>query len=31
VRTITRSGFAEVVEDEIRRHCEAVLAERGRL
>jgi proteasome beta subunit len=30
VRTITRSGFAEVAEDEIRRHCETILAERGR-
>jgi proteasome beta subunit len=29
VRTITRSGFAEIAEDEVRRHCEAVLAERG--
>jgi len=31
VKTITRSGFAEVPEDEIRRHCEAVLNDRGRL
>jgi len=30
VRTITRSGFAEVSEDEIRRYCEAILSERGR-
>ncbi|HET8576339.1 MAG TPA: proteasome subunit beta [Methylomirabilota bacterium] len=31
VKTITRSGFAEVPEDEIRRHCEAVLNDRNRL
>ncbi len=31
VKTITRSGFAEVPEDEIRRHCEAILNDRGRL
>src|SRR5207247_4393431 len=30
VRTITRSGFGEVPDDEIRRYCEAILAERGR-
>jgi proteasome beta subunit len=30
VRIITRSGFAEVPEDEIRRYCEAILSERGR-
>ena len=30
VRIITRSGFAEVAEDEIRRYCEAILSERGR-
>jgi proteasome beta subunit len=30
VRTITRSGFGEVADDEIRRYCEAILAERGR-
>jgi proteasome beta subunit len=28
VKTITRSGFGEVAEDEIRRVCEAILAER---
>ncbi|MBI4590417.1 MAG: proteasome subunit beta [Candidatus Rokubacteria bacterium] len=32
VKTITRSGFGEVPEDEVRRACEALLAERkGRL
>src|SRR5574339_468049 len=31
VKTITRSGFADVPEDEIRRHCEAVLTDRNRL
>jgi proteasome beta subunit len=31
VKTITRSGFAEVVDDEVRRHCEAVLNDRNRL
>ena len=31
VRTITRSGFGEVPDDEVRRNCEAILAERGRL
>ena len=31
VKTITRSGFGEAAEDEIRRHCEAVLNDRGRL
>ena len=31
VKTITRSGFADVAEDEIRRHCEAILNDRGRL
>src|SRR5512145_2494726 len=31
VKTITRSGFAEAPEDEIRRHCEAVLTDRSRL
>ncbi len=30
VKTITRSGFGEVLEDEVRRVCEAVLAERKR-
>ena len=28
VKTITRSGFAELPEDEVRRGCEALLAER---
>ena len=31
VKTITRSGFGEAAEEEIRRHCEAVLNDRGRL
>jgi proteasome beta subunit len=31
VRIITRSGFGEVLDDEVRRNCEAILAERGRL
>jgi proteasome beta subunit len=30
VKTITRSGFADVPEEEIRRHCESVISERGR-
>ena len=28
VKTITRSGFGEVPDDEVRRVCEAILAER---
>ena len=31
VKTITRSGCADVGEDEIRRHCEAILNDRERL
>ena len=31
VKTITRSGFADVADDEIRRHCEAILNDRNRL
>jgi proteasome beta subunit len=31
VKTITRSGFGDVADDEIRRFCEAILNERGRL
>jgi len=31
VRIITRSGFGEVPDDEVRRNCEAILAERDRL
>ena len=31
VTTITRSGLSQVPEDEIRRHCEAILGDRGRL
>ncbi|MDP3766424.1 MAG: proteasome subunit beta [Dehalococcoidia bacterium] len=30
VKTISRSGFGEVPEDEIRRVCEAILADRAR-
>ncbi len=30
VKTITRSGFGEVSDEEIRRYCESILAERGR-
>jgi proteasome beta subunit len=30
VKTITRSGITDLADDEIRRHCEAVFAERGR-
>jgi proteasome beta subunit len=30
VKTITRSGFGEVSEDEVKRVCEAILAERAR-
>ena len=28
VKTITRSGFADVPEDEVRRVCEAIARER---
>jgi proteasome beta subunit len=31
VKTITRSGFGDVAEDEIRRVCEAILAERTKI
>jgi proteasome beta subunit len=31
VKTITRSGFGEVGDDEVRRVCEAILADRTRL
>jgi proteasome beta subunit len=31
VKTITRSGFSDAGEDEIRRHCEAILNDRERL
>jgi proteasome beta subunit len=31
VKTITRSGYSDVPDDEIRRHCEAVMGDRGRL
>ena len=30
VKTITRSGFGDVADDEIRRVCEAIVAERTR-
>jgi proteasome beta subunit len=30
VRTVTRSGFTEVPEEEVRRHCEAILSDRAR-
>jgi proteasome beta subunit len=31
VKTITRSGITDVGDEEVRRHCEAVLTDRGRL
>ena len=31
VKTITRSGFSDAGEDEIRRHCEVILHDRERL
>jgi proteasome beta subunit len=31
VKLITRSGFVDLPDEEIRRHCEAVLNDRGRL
>jgi len=31
VKIITRSGFSDLADDEIRRHCEAVINDRGRL
>jgi len=30
VKTITRSGFGDVPDEEVRRLCEAILAERSR-
>ncbi len=30
-KSITRSGFFDVPDEEIRRHCEAILSDRGRL
>ena len=30
VKIITRSGFSDAPEDEIRRHCEAILGDRSR-
>ena len=31
LKIITRSGFSDVPDDEIRRHCEAIVNDRGRL
>jgi proteasome beta subunit len=31
VKTITRSGFSDVPDEEIRRNCEAILGDRERL
>ena len=31
LKIITRSGFSDVPEEEIRRHCEVILNDRGRL
>jgi proteasome beta subunit len=31
VKTITRSGFSDVPEDEVRRNCEAIINDRSRL
>jgi proteasome beta subunit len=31
VKTITRSGIADLGDEDVRRHCEAVLNDRGRL
>ena len=31
VKTITRSGFGEVADDEVRRVCEAILSERSKI
>jgi proteasome beta subunit len=31
VKIITRSGFSDVAEEEIRRHCEAVINDRNRI
>jgi proteasome beta subunit len=30
VKTITRAGFADVAEEEVRRYCEAILQERAK-
>jgi proteasome beta subunit len=30
-KSITRSGFSDVADEEIRSHCEAILSDRGRL
>jgi len=31
VKIITRSGFSDAPEEEIRRHCETIVNDRGRL
>jgi len=31
VKTITRSGFGDVADDEVRRVCEAILSERSKI
>ena len=31
VKTITRSGISDLVDEDVRRHCEAILSDRGRL
>ena len=31
VKTITRSGISDLPDEDIRRHCEAILSDRGRL
>ena len=31
VKTITRSGISDLVDEDVRRHCEAILNDRGRL
>ncbi|OGK84363.1 MAG: proteasome subunit beta [Candidatus Rokubacteria bacterium GWC2_70_24] len=31
VKTITRSGISDLPDDDVRRHCEAILNDRGRL
>jgi len=31
VKTITRSGISDLPDEDVRRHCEAILSDRGRL
>jgi proteasome beta subunit len=31
VKVITRSGFSDAPEDEVRRHCEAIMSDRNRI